>query len=193
MIIEILKKIRFKSYMYRCYMYNKIKYCNRKIKIDKTVRIGKGVQIGQDGEVEILEGSSVWEYTKLIPAGGRIKIHKNVQIGAFCWFTGQGGIEIETNVLFADKVNIIANTHIYEDIQIPIMNQKSESKKIIIKEGSWIGCNVTILQGVTIGRNVVIGANSLVNRSIPDFSVAIGNPARVIKRYDVELGIWIKV
>ena len=62
----------------------------------------------------------------------------------------------------------------------------------MIGDGSWLGHGAVVLTGVTIGKHVVIGANSVVTKDIPDFSVAVGSPARVIRQYDETLG-WVNV
>lgn len=62
---------------------------------------------------------------------------------------------------------------------------------IIIDSGSWIGANSIILPGVRIGKNSVIGANSIVSSDIPDYCVAVGIPAKVIKRFDIIKKEWI--
>jgi acetyltransferase-like isoleucine patch superfamily enzyme len=63
---------------------------------------------------------------------------------------------------------------------------------VVIGDGSWLGHGAVVLPGVTIGKHVVIGANSVVTKDIPDFSVAVGSPARVIRQYDETLG-WVNV
>lgn len=96
---------------------------------------------------------------------------------------GQEGIEIQDDVLLSPHVRIIVNNHSFKDTDKPIMDQPTDpSKKITIKRGAWIGADVIILPGVTIGENCVIGAGAVVTKSIPDYSVAIGVPARVVKR-----------
>ncbi|MDY0328078.1 MAG: acyltransferase [Arcobacteraceae bacterium] len=91
------------------------------------------------------------------------------------------GIEISNDVLLGPNVSIYSATHNFDKIDIPIKAQGYNSKKVLIKEGAWIGVNSVILPGVTIGRNSVIGANSVVTKDIPDYSVAVGSPARVVK------------
>lgn len=78
------------------------------------------------------------------------------------------------------------SNHSFSDTRKSISLQgHSDIQPVILKRGCWIGANVTILPGVTIGENSVVGANSLVTKSVPPFHVAVGNPARVIKKIDV--------
>ena len=91
-------------------------------------------------------------------------------------------IIIENDVLIGSSVHIYLDTHAYSDISLPIYYQGFyESRSVTLKSGCWIGANVVILPGVTVGKNSVVGAGAIVTKSIPDFSVAVGNPAKVIK------------
>ena len=90
-------------------------------------------------------------------------------------------VVIENDVLLADKVFISDCNHEYKDLDTPIQNQGIRFvKPVRIGEGSWVGDNVCVC-GASIGKHCVIGANSVVTNDIPDYSVAVGNPAKVIK------------
>lgn len=102
-------------------------------------------------------------------------------------------IVLHKNVLTADKVYITDNLHGYEDINVPIIQQPILQKgEVEIGEGSWLGENVCVI-GARIGRHCVIGANSVVTKDIPDYSVAVGSPARIIKQYDINDNTWKKI
>lgn len=146
----------------------------------------------------------------------RIFIGDNVRINAGCWLQvhnksgelkiGTGSIighsnhiyayrsiMIGENVLTADKVYITDCLHDYEDPNTPIMFQDVKAlEKVIIGNNSWLGENVVIL-GASIGKNCVIGANSVVTKDIPDYSIAAGVPAKIIKKYNHTLKTWVKV
>lgn len=118
-------------------------------------------------------------------------IEEGVTIGRFAHIIALRSIVIQKNVLIADKVYISDNLHGYEDIAQPILNQPILFKgNVEIGENSWIGENVSII-AASIGKHCIIGANSVVTRNIPDYSVAIGSPAKVIKRYDTDKKLWI--
>ncbi|EHG7581698.1 MULTISPECIES: acyltransferase [Citrobacter] len=92
-------------------------------------------------------------------------------------------IKISDDVLIGSGVNIYVSNHSFSDATLPISLQgHSDIQPVILERGCWIGANVTILPGVTIGENSVVGANSLVTKSVPAFHVAVGNPAKVIKK-----------
>jgi acetyltransferase-like isoleucine patch superfamily enzyme len=68
----------------------------------------------------------------------------------------------------------------------------SAPRRVVIEDDCWLGINVCVLSGVTIGRHSVIGANSVVTRDVPPFAVACGNPAVIVKRYDPTLKQWTR-
>lgn len=111
-------------------------------------------------------------------------------IGNFNHIFATKRIVIHKMVLTADKVFISDNLHGYEDVNVPILEQPIIQKgEVEIGEGSWIGENVCIL-GAKVGKHCIIGANSVVTQDIPDYCVAVGAPAIVIKRYDKESNQW---
>jgi len=111
-------------------------------------------------------------------------------IGNYCHIVCTNKVTIHENVLIADKVYISDNLHDYTDILNPIQNQSlKQLKDVEIGSGSWIGENVCIM-GAKIGKNCVIGANSVVNKDIPDYCVAVGSPIVIIKRYCSESKLW---
>ena len=90
---------------------------------------------------------------------------------------------------------ITDHNHKFEDPKIPVKDQGisiQENARIEIGSGSWIGTKVTIIGNVRIGRHCVIGANSVVTKDIPDYCVAAGVPAKVIRKYDPETRQWAK-
>ena len=110
----------------------------------------------------------------------------NLQVAA------QRKITIEDDVMFASNVHINDGFHGYDNANIPYKLQKiSNIAPIKIKMGCWIGQNVVVFPGVTIGKLCVIGANSVVTKNIPDRSIAVGNPAAIIKTWNKEKQIWI--
>jgi acetyltransferase-like isoleucine patch superfamily enzyme len=112
---------------------------------------------------------------------GSISVGDNVNIGGFGTLTAAESILIEDHVTIAPRVFVTDHQHAYDDPELPVGAQGiARIRPVRICHGAWIGVGVTILQGVTIGRNAVIGANSVVTSSIPDNSVALGAPARIV-------------
>ena len=103
-----------------------------------------------------------------------------------------GPVEIGNRVMTAQNVVISGMNHSYEDISTPPTLQKVTTNPIKIYDNVWIGANSVILPGITIGRHSVVGAGSVVTKSLPEYSVAVGNPAKVVKQYNPETGVWEK-
>ena len=114
----------------------------------------------------------------------RLVFEDGCVIGHFNHIYATKSIVLHKNVLTADRVYISDNMHGYEDVKIPIMYQPiMQNGTVEIGEGTWLGENVCVL-GVKIGKHCVIGANSVVTHDIPDYSVAVGVPAKVIRQYN---------
>lgn len=141
---------------------------------EKRIAIGDRVYVGARSWIQTLP-----DCTAVIG----LKIGNGTSIGSACVISAAHSIIIEDNVLMAPNVCIVDHIHKYVDLQSPIKSQGIDKiAPVFIGCNTWIGQNAVILPGVSIGKNCVIGANSVVNSSIPDFSVAAGAPARVIKK-----------
>ena len=101
-------------------------------------------------------------------------------------------VEIGDDVWTGPNVYITDQNHDYRDITQPIGAQAMPERAVSIGSNSWLGTNVVILPGAQIGRHCTIGAGAVVTGVIPDYSVAVGNPARVVRRYDHELNEWVR-
>lgn len=111
-------------------------------------------------------------------------------IGDFNHIAAVRNVNIGDHVLTANGVYISDNLHDYKDIHTPVMHQPVIFKSAVsIGQGTWIGEHACII-GARIGKNCVIGANAVVTSDIPDYSVAVGAPARVIRRYNVDKKAW---
>lgn len=132
--------------------------------------------------------------------GTKQTFDSKISIGSRVTSTGQlqvaamSEITIEDDVMFATNVNITDGFHGYTRIDEPFKYQDIfRIQPITIKQGCWIGQNVVIFPGVTIGEMSIIGANSVVAKSIPDRCIAVGMPAKVVKRWDAGLEAWVPV
>lgn len=124
----------------------------------------------------------------------------NIQINDFVHIAALNEVRIGDNVLIASKVFITDLEHgSYagnESDSSPdsiVKERPLSSKSVIIKDNVWLGEHVSVLPGVTVGENSIIGANSVVTKSIPANSIAVGIPAKVIKQYNFETKRWEKV
>ena len=102
-------------------------------------------------------------------------------IGRGTGIVGHLSIEIGDDVWTGHHVYITDQNHGYDDPDLPISRQIQPEQAVTIGDGSWLGHGTVVLPGAKIGRHVVIGANSVVTGEIPDYTVAVGAPARVIR------------
>ena len=107
-----------------------------------------------------------------------VKIGRGVYINSNCLMMASGGITIGDGAQIAANVQLISNNHDPYDLMV------LTCKPVEIGEHAWIGAGATILPGVRVGRHAVVGAASVVTKDVPDYAVAVGNPARVIKMLD---------
>jgi acetyltransferase-like isoleucine patch superfamily enzyme len=120
--------------------------------------------------------------TVLRAVNGSIHIGNNVSVQHFSAIYGLGNTFIGDNVLVASHCAIAAAQHNFDRKDIPIAEQGTRDMDTHIGSDVWIGAHVIIFSGVTIGEGSIIGAGSVVNRDIPAYSVAVGAPARVIRK-----------
>lgn len=133
--------------------------------LDESVRIYRGtiIEVGQGGKVSIGQYSSVQAYCNLNSYIGHIRIGRQVMVGPQCGF--------------------VAYQHSIEDVSRPISEQVLTSKgDIVIEDDVWLGMGVKVMDGVCIGQGAVVGANAVVTKDIPPYSIAVGAPARVIRK-----------
>lgn len=131
---------------------------------------------------------STQQFNSRIILGNRVTSTGGLEIVA------QSRITIEDDVMFASNIHINDALHGFENANEPYKYQKIfRVAPILIKRGCWIGQNVVILPGVTIGKYSIIGANSIVTKSIPGRCIAVGTPAKVIKKWDETNQRWLSV
>lgn len=122
---------------------------------------------------------------------------RNVQMNDYVHITAMKSVCIGNNVLMASKIYISDCTHGFysgDEVQsnpnIPPMERGYSVKPVEIMDNVWIGESVSILPGVIIGKGSIIGANSVVSKNIPNYTIAVGIPAKAIKKYNFETFKW---
>ncbi|BDX39588.1 transferase [Tenuifilaceae bacterium CYCD] len=165
-----------------------IKHSN-KIRVGKSLNIGdnvyinalskNGISIGNN--VSILNNSTIECTGVLRNLGEELVIGNNVGIAQNCFIQVRGKVIIEDNVIFGPNVSIFSENHRFDNVDLPVNKQGVTRKGVKIESGVWIGTRAVILDGVTIGRNSVVAAGSIVNKDVPPFSIVGGVPAKVIK------------
>lgn len=120
-----------------------------------------------------------------------VHIGSRCLIGKGSGIVGHFSIHIGNDVWTGHHVYITDQNHGYDDVTLPISLQTQPERPVVIGDGSWLGHGTVVLPGSHIGKHVTIGANSVVSGEIPDYSVAVGSPAKVIRRY-VEGQGWVR-
>lgn len=192
-MFELVYKLfkRISSILYCIRYKNCFSFLGKDVRIYSPLKIQGNKSIVIGNKTRLSEG--IWLASiPLESSSASLVIGDNVLIGHHNHIYCTSNIIIENDVLIADKVYISDNSHSFEDVNIPIWRQKiKQLRGVVIGEGSWIGENVCII-GASVGKHCVIGANSVVTKDIPDYSVAVGTPARVIKSYDFTISKWVK-
>lgn len=125
--------------------------------------------------------SKISSFTKIKDAGGPLHIGARCSIANGCFIaSGKAGTYIGDDCLIGANCTIVSNTYGYTDLDVPFAQQGHESKGTVIGNNVLIGSNSTVVDGASIGKNTIIGAQSLVSGKIPENSVVQGNPAKVI-------------
>lgn len=135
--------------------------------------------------------SIIENYSVIDNGVGAVHIGNNTRIGLRN--TVIGPVKIGNFVVLAQNIVLSGLNHNYMDIDKPISKQGVNTNDIIIDDETWIGANCVITAGVHIGKHVIVAAGSVVTKNIPDYSVVAGNPAKVIKKYDLDKAEWIKI
>ena len=144
---------------------------------ERYIHIGTGTVIGP--HVTLSAGMAPGQHCLTDPV---VRIGDRCLIGRGSGIVGHLSIEIEDDVWTGHHVYITDQNHGYADLDRPISAQSQPERPVRIGAGSWLGHGTVVLPGATIGRHVVIGANSVVRGEIPSYSVAAGNPARVVRQ-----------
>lgn len=131
--------------------------------------------------IEIGKNVMLREFSILRAHRGRLDIGDNSFIGPHCLLQGPN-LSIGSNVMIGAGAKIFSSNHNFDKKDVPIMLQDEISKGIKIEDDAWVGANVAILDGVTIGKGSVIGAGAVVTKNVAPFSIAAGNPARLLRK-----------
>lgn len=138
------------------------------------MEIGAGVYVGAGSWIEVMGAPD---------SSPVISIGDETSISGFCTITAVSKVVIGRSVLIARNVHISDHSHQFASKEIPVKDQGiCRISPVHIQDGAWIGHGVVICPGVTIGRNAVVGANSVVREDVPDHCVAAGVPARIVRR-----------
>lgn len=160
---------------------------------------GRGATVRRRTRMDVLpfnrfslgEKSLIEDFCTINNGVGDITIGYNTLIGINNVIIGP--VTIGNNVILAQNIVVSGLNHEYRDINTPIHEQPTRTAPIVIEDDCWIAANSVITAGVTIGKHSVVAAGAVVTKNIPPYSIAAGNPARVIKQYDFDQKDWVKV
>ncbi|MGU5708696.1 acyltransferase [Aeromonas hydrophila] len=161
------KKIKFPTYIAFPIFFMGL----HKVSIGKRVRIFPGSRIEVHGDGEII-------------------IEDNVAIGQSFHITSASRLVIGSGTVISARVFVTNIDHEYDKIDTPVLEQNNKISETSIGKNCYIGIGAAIQAGTKLGDNVIVGSNSVVRGSFPSYCVIVGAPARIIKRYDHQLGIW---
>jgi len=139
---------------------------------------------------EIGSYTVIESFSLLNNAVGDLLIGSNSRIGM--GNTVIGPVHIGDYVHIGQHVLISGLNHCYEDVNLSISEQGVEVERVSIANNVWIGANVVILPGISIGEHSVVGAGAVVTKNVPPFTVVVGNPAKIVKKWDVAQHKWVK-
>lgn len=162
--------------------------CDIKRSMSPDVKLGDNVYLAPDVWINVVGGS--------LDSGPKIAIGSGSGVGRRSTISARNRIVLEADVLVAPSVLIMDHNHEFSDIEKPIHAQGvTTGGRIFIGRNCWLGHGAVIVCShgdLNLGRNSVVGANAVVTRSFPPFSVIAGSPAKRIKTYDQQSGEWVK-
>lgn len=157
----------------------------------KSIDIGHGSSIcdfsllncwGDSSEVILENSVRLDQGFHVQPLNGTVRIGTGTYIGPYVCMAGPGNITVGKNCLIASHSGLYANNHNFSRVDIPINKQGLTHVGITIEDDCWLGSGVKVVDGVTVGQGSVVGAGSVVTKNIPPYSVAVGVPAKVIRK-----------
>ena len=166
-----------------------------KLRNARMIHFGKGVTLETgviiDGlsrnGVVLGDNVSIGAYSVIRSTGVLTNLGVGVQLGndsaidAYSFIGAAGGVQIGNQVIMGQHVSFHAENHHYDSVDVPIKEQGTSRQGIDVENNCWVGSNVTFLDGARLRNGCVIGAGSVVKGNVPEFSVAVGVPARVVK------------
>lgn len=154
--------------------------------IGKPVYIGNFKRIFIGKKVRILPGARI----EVVDKKSSIVFEDNISVGQNFHITSAGNLIIGKNTTFAENIMVTNIDHDYQEIDKHILDQKHIVKETKIGENCFVGYGAVIQSGTILGKQCIVGANAVVRGIFPDYSVIVGIPAKIVKRYDEKSKTW---
>jgi acetyltransferase-like isoleucine patch superfamily enzyme len=162
-------------------------------------KTGKGSLIRKRTRIDVLpfndfqlgKDSTIEDFSTINNGVGDVIIGDRTRIGL--GNTIIGPVKIGNDIMFAQNIVLSGLNHGYADINKPISEQPVETKLITIEDEVWIGANAVITAGVTIGKHAIVAAGSVVTKSVPQYTIVGGNPAKPLKYFNFETNKWERI
>lgn len=167
-------------------------------KISKKSYYARNTQFLGISNITIGDYCTIGENTRItvnnkLKKGEKVVIRNNVYIGRNNFFTVGGFLEIMEYSIVGDNCSFLCSDHSFDNPLIPYsLSGSTSDQEIRIGVNCWFGINVTVVGNLKIGHGSVIGANSVITKDVPPFSLVVGNPAKIIKRYNFKTQKWDK-
>lgn len=134
---------------------------------NRGIVLGSGVFVGRN--------------TILSCKNGDIVVDDRANLGFNCEIFSASTVHVGADVLMAAYTYLVGGDHLYDRVDVPVLQQGRTARGIAIGAGAWLGAHVVVTDGSTVGRDAIIGAGAVVVGAIPEFAVAVGTPAKVIR------------
>jgi acetyltransferase-like isoleucine patch superfamily enzyme len=173
------KVLKYLNALYRSYQGVTIPDIG--VSVHRSVSFNPGVAGGNRGQIIIQRSATLKKGVVVNCYGGKVNIGHNSFLGEYVIIYGHGGVEIGSNTLIAMHTCILSSNHTIPSRSELIRYTPDVLLPVKIGSDVWIGAGCKILGGITIGDGCVVGAGSVVTKDLPDYSISVGNPAKIIK------------
>ena len=195
----LIKKLSSKQKQILLVFLSKIKLFFYKKDIGKNSYIDKTVNVFGWNHVSIGKNTLIGEQSWL-NVNGRIQNHKHIKIGNNCYIGRRNLLASSKELIISDYVmtsnecKFLGSNHVYSNPLEPYIATGTMDNDVLkIGVNVWIGAGAIVLGAVTVGHGSIIGAGSVVTKDIPPFSIAVGNPCKVVKRFNFKINDWERV